>query len=261
MSKIKIGITEAGDAGLDFGWVNKMDSVDGAVLITKHISGRFQDAIMPFKGKVILHHTMTGWGGTQLEPNVPHPEQQIDALKSLLAAGFPSDHVVVRVDPIIPTPAGIWNAENIINAAYRELHLRRFRVSLIDMYPHVRNRFVAAGQKLPYGDRFSASDEQFAEVNYRLWAFALLGCQFESCAESKLTVADAVGCISQRDLSILGLEMPESVEPAGFQRPGCLCLSCKKELLTHKTQCPHGCLYCYWKDNEPQAPDDQITLF
>lgn len=22
----------------------------------------------------------------------------------------------------------------------------------------------------------------------------------------------------------------------------------KTELLKHKTRCPHGCLYCYWKD-------------
>lgn len=38
MAKYKIGITEAGDAGLDLSWVNKLDTVDGAVVITKCIS-------------------------------------------------------------------------------------------------------------------------------------------------------------------------------------------------------------------------------
>lgn len=29
MPKYKIGITEAGDAGLDLSWANKLDTVDG----------------------------------------------------------------------------------------------------------------------------------------------------------------------------------------------------------------------------------------
>ena len=31
-------------------------------------------------------------------------------------------------------------------------------------------------------------------------------------------------------------------------RNGCLCLACKKEMLTQKHPCAHKCLYCYWKD-------------
>ena len=27
----------------------------------------------------------------------------------------------------------------------------------------------------------------------------------------------------------------------------CLCLAEKKELLTNKSQCLHGCIYCYWQ--------------
>ena len=27
-----------------------------------------------------------------------------------------------------------------------------------------------------------------------------------------------------------------------------MCYAGKTELLKHKTRCPHGCLYCYWKD-------------
>ena len=32
----KIGITEAGDAGIDRSWANRLDEVDGAILITKN---------------------------------------------------------------------------------------------------------------------------------------------------------------------------------------------------------------------------------
>lgn len=43
MPAYKIGITEAGDAGVDLSWVDKMGSVDGAVLITKCISPNCND--------------------------------------------------------------------------------------------------------------------------------------------------------------------------------------------------------------------------
>ena len=73
MPAYKIGITEAGDAGVDLSWVDKMGSVDGAVLITKCISPNFVDAAMKFKDKIIVHATITGYGGTILEPLVPYP--------------------------------------------------------------------------------------------------------------------------------------------------------------------------------------------
>lgn len=72
MPAYKIGITEAGDAGVDLSWVDKMGSVDGAVLITKCISPNFVDAAMKFKDKIIVHATITGYGGTILEPLVPY---------------------------------------------------------------------------------------------------------------------------------------------------------------------------------------------
>lgn len=34
---------------------------------------------------------------------------------------------------------------------------------------------------------------------------------------------------------------------SSYQRKGCLCPSNKYELLKNKKQCPHGCLYCYWR--------------
>lgn len=63
MPSYKIEITEAGDAGVDLSWVDKMESVDGAVLITKCISPDFSDAALKFKDKVIIHATITGYGG------------------------------------------------------------------------------------------------------------------------------------------------------------------------------------------------------
>ena len=36
-----IGITECGDAGLDFSWVEQMPAMDFAILITKNVNDKF----------------------------------------------------------------------------------------------------------------------------------------------------------------------------------------------------------------------------
>ena len=38
-----IGITERGDAAIDYSWIRKLDSVDGAILITKNVSQMFRN--------------------------------------------------------------------------------------------------------------------------------------------------------------------------------------------------------------------------
>jgi hypothetical protein len=55
MPKYKIGITEAGDAGLDLSWANKLDTVDGAIVITKCITPDFYEVALANKDKLIIH--------------------------------------------------------------------------------------------------------------------------------------------------------------------------------------------------------------
>ena len=245
---MKIGITERGDASVDYGWVSKMDSVDGAVLITKNITPKFIDTVLPFKDKVIVHATTTGFGGTVLEPNVPDFKTEIQNMKALMDRGFPANHIVLRIDPIIPTKKGLAAASEVFMQAVKQ-GLWRVRISVIDMYPHVRDRFTQAGLPLPFKG-FQASDEQMLAVNTMVqrWKAACPNAEICCCAESRLKEPIQQGCISPIDLTILGLHNEES-SATGFQRKGCLCLSCKTELLTERHQCPHGCLYCYWKDN------------
>ena len=114
MSKYKIGITEAGDAGIDLSWADKMGSVDGAVLVTKNITPGFRDKVASNMKKYIIHATCTGYGGTILEPKVPTPQAQKDALMTLVGIGFPKERIVIRVDPIIPTVKGLNRALDTI---------------------------------------------------------------------------------------------------------------------------------------------------
>ena len=115
--RYKIGITEAGDAGIDLSWQNKLSKIDGAILITKNITTSFIRAVLPFYGKVIVHATITGYGGSIVEPNVPNPRNQFLGLNHLLESGFSLDHIVIRVDPIIPTTKGIDKAKWVIDTS------------------------------------------------------------------------------------------------------------------------------------------------
>lgn len=255
MAKYRIGVTEAGDAGLDLSWADRLDMVDGAIVITKQVTPEFQAKVMANERKLIIHATCTGYGGTVVEPMVPTPQQQHDAVMDLASAGFPREKIVIRVDPIIPTNKGLTKAMEVIEM-FMDDGFSRFRISVIDMYPHVRARFGAAGLPLPYGegvfspnrDQTEMTDGMLQEVR-EYWANlgkSVCDLRIEACAENRLKNAVSRGCVSALDLALLRLDPRES-DSAGNQRPGCMCYSGKTELLRHYQRCGHNCLYCYWR--------------
>ena len=255
MAKYKVGITEAGDAGIDLSWAKKLDAVNGAVLVTKNVTSGFISKVLENPTKLIIHATCTGYGGTAVEPNVPAWQTQASAVQKMVLEGFPKERVVIWVDPIIPTERGLERALEVIEF-FMSRGFARYRLSVIDMYKHAQERFKAAGLPLPYGDSFFPSKEQLADVDEMIreareyWASfgrdpARL--RIESCAEPGLRETIPCGCVSSFDLALLGLDTSD-VDSVGPQRPKCMCYSGKTELLAHKQRCPHGCLYCYWRD-------------
>lgn len=254
MAKYKIGATDGGDAGLDLSWKDKLDTVDGAVLITKRVTPAFIGAVKDLPN-VVIHVTCTGYGGTVVEPNVPHPEEQMEAALQLISFGFPKERVVVRIDPMIPTVKGMMRATSVFGM-FSEHGFSRYRVSLIDMYPHVRKRFADCGLPSLYGGGFSPDKETIEYANHVLRGWKLLWknassnipLRIESCAEPTLTEAIRCGCVSEYDIQLMGLTVDDDMDAAGYQRRDCLCYSGKKELLNSRKPCPHQCLYCFWKD-------------
>jgi DNA repair photolyase len=272
---LKIGITEAGDASIDYSWIEKIKEMDMAILITKNITDKFIEEIMKVKDKVILHATCTGYGGTVLEPNVPKYQLQLDQVKKLISIGFPKEQIVIRVDPVIPTYKGFGNLMKVVS--YISKDVKRFRVSILDNYKHVQERFAKNNLPVLYDGNFQASDEEFENADSVLRQLKkIYGVVFESCAEPKLTETEKIGCVSQKDLSLFGLKVDNN--DLKGQRPTCLCVAGKTEMLTHKRYgkclkfgiednigscgignncktcehhdvygCSNGCLYCYWK--------------
>ncbi len=233
---IKIGITERGDAGLDFSWYNKRKDYDGLILITKKLSDEFIEKAI--NTNCIIHHTVTGWGGTILEPNVPDLDESLYYHNNLFDC-IESKRVVLRIDPIIPTKDGVDKALNVYKKFYLEndkcCKSLRVRISFMDNYPHVRRRFMEAGLiPLPY--YFHSTLEKRIEI-LKLFPNA------EVCGEPGIK---SIGCVSEKDLDILGIKKTKNI-PKGFQRTECQCLNIKHEIFTERKQCPNKCLYCYWK--------------
>lgn len=247
---MKIGITERGDAGIDFSWTSKLDSVDGLILITKNITESFTLIVLDLhkKGyKIIVHCTCTGYGGTELEPHVPNYQTQLNALKTLIDKGFPAENCVLRIDPIFPSEKGLNKVKEVMQY-FMNLNtgVTRIRVSIVDEYNHVKERYRQRGWT-PLFNGFGPSPTQVYEVASLL---KLYPYTFEACAENELTTYSsniiAQGCISNKDLEIMNLpvyEMP--INPQ--HRHGCMCLSCKTELFEKRQPCLHGCIYCFWK--------------
>jgi hypothetical protein len=237
---MKIGITERGDAGLNQSWRAKLQwgQVDGAILITKCPS-KLLELVLP--RNTIIHCTITGHGGTFLEPNVKSWKEELEAATELLNKYGP-ERVVLRIDPILwpPFDSGInleLSPSLTIAHEGRAKGFQRLRISFADAYPHV----IARIQK--FMSNFNPSFHMDISWRTRMWE--KLG-KPEICGEPGMSCS---GCISRRDVEAMGL-LGRLSGNKGRQRFSCLCLAEKTELLTNKKPCPNGCLYCYWKDEK-----------
>jgi DNA repair photolyase len=212
-----------------------MPAYDFAVLITKNVNDKFIKHVIDNKSKIILHATITGMGGSIIEPNVPKTEWSINQLKKLIDSGFPASQIVLRVDPIIPNDNGINLDTRVIKAA-SGLGISRCRISVLDVYPHVQARFRRVGMAI---EPFNLT-ESYKKIADAFKPY-MNEWEFEACTEG---VPFKRGCISQKDIDILGV----NVKLMGHkgQRAGCCCPANKSEMLNSKSQCPHRCLYCYW---------------
>ena len=155
---MKIGITERGDPARDLSWTNTVRNCDGAIIITKAITNALAKNLLQLNQEgfpVILHATCTGYGGTILEPHVPNYAAQLTSIVHMIQHGFPQDHIILRIDPIIPTSEDVDTATKVLDAAASMNIIPgcRVRISILDEYRHVKARLAAAGlpQSCPGG--------------------------------------------------------------------------------------------------------------
>ncbi len=199
---------------------------------------------------VIVHCTCTGVGGSRLEPNVPRYDWQLNQLQKLADMGFPAERCVFRVDPIFLTEKGLQMVKNVLDYFIGlRIGVKRVRISILDEYRHVKERCRNIGCKPLYDNSFQDSEEQFRQAAKVLQEYPFM---FETCAEDKLAGMTGCfkiqGCIRKTDLELMGLSADNYYFENPQNRNGCHCLSYKVDLLKERKQCPHQCLYCYWKN-------------
>lgn len=253
-----VGVTEISDAGYHYPKIKQLYKAN--ILITKHLEEPgFHEFLLNNNDKCILHATITGWGGTKIEPGVPTPEESFAYLRSLIDKGFPVNHIVLRIDPIIPTPEGIERMLDTFSDyldQFGSLFLGsaspRIRISILDLYEHVKLRLIAAGIILPYTS-FNAPEHLVIKVlsaleqSYKSYLNIMHQNApiIESCAENfSRSWINPCGCVSQNDINILGVDV--KLEGHSHQRKSCRCPANKKQLIYRKMErCKSGCMYCY----------------
>lgn len=237
---MRIGVTERGDPVHDLKWCEWVDDGKPAILITKDpqkLCAILSKMTLP---NVIVHANVTGFGGSIVEPNVPKSNVSIRGYWDLIKL-LGSDRVVLRVDPVVPTINGLKTAKNILSMVKGT----RTRISFIDLYDHVKERFKLHDIDIQSQDSESYLpwDSFHAPLHLRQKAWDELG-KPELCGEPGF---ECTGCVSEFDCKILDVDL---IDYKKGQRTCCACVANKKELLTRRGQCPHKCLYCYWKSDD-----------
>lgn len=230
---MKIGITDYMDAGLDQSWRSHMDKVAGAILITKA-----PQLLGEVPANTVVHCTITGWGGTKMEPGIAGPEVTLPAYHRLVRT-LGRERTVLRVDPIIPTGKGFEVAAPILKFA--KVTGSRVRISFLDGYAHARRRIQAAyGADLPWQGLHAPLVQRQALLKR---IRGEIGLDPEVCGEPGLI---CTGCISARDVAALGLACKLSGKCG--QRKDCRCAAEKWEFPGPRKRCAGQCLYCFWRD-------------
>jgi DNA repair photolyase len=242
-----IGITETSDPAFHLQIFDNL--YDANIIITKNLTTKLIDKLIENKDKCILHCTVTGMGGSRIEPFVPTVAQSVKKMKKLIDGGFPVRQIVLRIDPIIPTEKGLETAINVLKQ-FSEFGIQRVRISFLDMYKHVKERFADANINVPYKTFHAYTHIRLQAHKKILETSQLYGYnEVNTCGEPDF---DVTPCISQTDIDILGLTEKITLEGNKSQRTHCSCPSNKRQLISwsdSQKKCGHECLYCYMKNN------------
>ena len=241
----RVGFTESSEVAFNLECFDNLYKAN--VIISKRLTDKLINKLIENSDKIIFHCCVTGMGSTRIEPFVPTLEETYNKFIKLIEGGFPISHVVLRVDPIVPTKKGIETAMSVLRR-FRGLGIDRVRISFLDNYKHVKERFKEENIDILYDGKFHAP------LKDRLkWLTAIKYCaeeceygNVEACGEPGI---ESVSCLSQKDIDILGLTDEITLEGSAEQRKSCGCPANKSELLRVKPhRCENKCIYCYWCD-------------
>jgi Domain of unknown function (DUF1848) len=199
--------------------------------------------------QVYLHFTVTGLGGTAVEPGAPPASQALAQLRALVAFAGDPRRVSVRIDPILFWEDGGAVRANLpdfrgIAAAAASEGIKDIRTSFAQWYGKAKRR--AAARRFAYVD---PPEEEKRERAAELAADAAsLGLVLHACSQPAIARVPGIvpsSCIDGALLeSLHPCREPASRRKDRSQRPDCLCTE-SKDIGSYTQTCPHGCMYCY----------------
>jgi DNA repair photolyase len=193
--------------------------------------------------QLFLHVTVTGLGGTPLEPNVPAWTAVRPVLGDMVAFARGAERVVWRFDPIVHVRGSGTEIRNLplfagMAPAFAAAGVRVVCTSWLAVYAKVAARLARAGLEAVPKDE-GETEREAASLEA---AAGALGMEVRYCC---VPGKPRSSCIDGALLSRLHPDrLPCSARRARGQRPLCGCTE-SRDLGWYSQSCPHGCLYCY----------------
>ncbi len=195
-------------------------------------------------GQVFVHWTVSGLGGTFVEPNVPSAVAQLTLLDDIVTFVGDPRRIHWRYDPLVSARNGDGYISNVDLDVFRSLAeifggagVPVVHASFATMYRKVERRLSAAGIQLEhYGPEassefISALADAAEEVSMRLNTCSQPGFPIQRCIDGELLAQIHPTNESCR------------ADRARGQRALCGCTVSLD--IGHYLPCPNRCLYCY----------------
>ena len=234
------------------------EDVHSFVLWSKDFQPLLQDAggartALARYDQVFCHLTLTGLGGTRVEPSIRPWREVACQLPELIEFAGDARRVVVRYDPIVhwyeggQVQSNLSLAEPILQVV-SEAGLSTVIVSFATLYGKVLKR---KGWRW-----YDPTVEEKQEIAARLLrTTSSLGLTLSACSQAALqaTGIEPSRCIDGELLSRLHpLALPAAKDKDLGQRPECGCTR-SVDIGSYLMRCPNGCRYCYANPLIPPA--------
>lgn len=226
----------------------KPEDVHTLVLWSKDFSRLLADpwvlGILARYDQIFCHFTVTGLGGSALEPGIPPWEAVMAELPRLIELTGDPRRVVLRFDPIVH-----WREHGRIRSnlpaappIFREcahLGIEEIKTSFATLYGKILRRGW---------DFYDPTPPERQKVALELSALAeTFGLRLRSCSDPTMEEAGIPPspCIDGALLTALHPRgLPAPLRKDRGQRKHCRCTE-SLDIGSYRMHCPGGCLYCY----------------
>jgi len=185
--------------------------------------------------------TITGMGGSAIEPGVPPWQEVMENTKKLINFLGSPEKVRIRFDPLMYLEDGYTNVELFpeVARAAGELGVKHIITSFVTFYPQVKKGLEESGIKLidPPLSR------KLTDLKILLDQASKLGITLYSCSSLRIDSIREAACISADWLTNLFPVMLDTRKDP-TQRKNCNCIV-SRDIGSYSQTCFSGCGYCY----------------